>query len=517
MHFSTVRMSSRTGSELFNSPPSRTPLYSAAAGQILAVLLACIFLAYFALIGAGQWQADEYADFGELARSGWHILLPRLKWSPRPFSEVLFFLYGALVNHLRQPLIIPFLGLLWIGLLVAALLTWWKRRRREHRENGWPDLLLGLALLASFVTGGPLLEMFYWPAGAVAYLPTLSATVLLFLQVVAGRLETPKGRAVCGVCLLIAASSTEAGATFVASYAAVQLIASTLVTRTTRDGCRRWIWWLLPAIVAVAVLIVLRLNRYESSEPIFGLVPNFARSSGAIVIASLRQGLLEIADTPNHYHAWFGIPARVISRCLLALGAGVIWRFSRRMSTTIRWQILGVVVAFLAAALATISAAELHFGAECCARHETLRRCWFMMSFAGIGMVLSSWPTPTRFAEGRRQFALSLGSLLLCAGAVTGWRARELLRTYRIYRPLHSMVEQNFRSGFDRSSSTMDFFPPPGRGLIVGAQVDPGTYTLATLHESNAQEYYLRFILAYFDKRTIHVHRTDAWLDNPHR
>lgn len=505
-------MISATGAEWLGHRASiRLSVGGSVSRQIIAATLACIFFAYLLLIGAGQWQADEYGNFAEFARSGWRALLPRMMWSPRPFSEVLFFLYGTLVNHLRWPLIVPFLGLLWVGLLVAALLTWWEQRRQGQPENSWPDLLLGLALLASFVTSGPLMEVFYWPAGAVAYLPTLSATALFFLQVAAGRLETPKGRAVCGVCLLVAACSTEAGAIFAALYAVVQVVGVTTKGRraATQDGRDGLIWWLLPALVSAVVLIVLRLNRYESSEAIFGPVPSFERSSGAIVTASLREWLLEIAGTNDRYHAWHGITARMVSLCLLALGAGLVRRFGRRANAAIQWQLSAVVVALLAASLGTIFAAELHFGAECCPRHEVLRRCWMMMSFAGIGMVLFSRVDAARFAEGRRRFALLLGPVLLCVGAVASWHTRELIRTYRIYSRLHTMSAQNFRLGFDRDSPTMEFVLPPDRGLIFGMQIDPGTYTLATAYKSTAHDYYLRFILIYFDKRTIVVRQFD--------
>ena len=363
------------------------------------------------------------------------------------------------------------------------------------------------------------MEVFYWPAGAVAYLPTLAAAMLLFLQVAAGRLETPKGRAVCSVCLLIAACSTEAGATFAACYAVVQFVALTAMRRRTspQDGRSLWMWWFLPGLVSVFVLIVLRLNRYRSSEVMFGPVPNFARSTGAIVTASLREWLLEMAGLTDRYHAWSGVTSRQVALCLLAVGAGLVWGFGQRANAANRWQISGVVVAFLAAALATIFAAELHFGAECCVRHEVLRRCWIIMSFTGLGMILFSQLNPARFTKRNRQIALLLGPVLLCVGAVATWHTRELIRAYRIYGRIYSTTEQNFRSGFDRDSSTMDFLLLPDHGLILGSQVEPGTYSLATVGEHTANEYYVRDILTYFDKQTIVVRGADEWAQNPHR
>src|ERR1700720_3368335 len=97
--------------------------------------LAAVVLIHFGLIALGQWLADEYDDFGLLERDGWSFLWNRLKWSPRPVSESLFCAYGWIVNHLHRPLIGVFLGILWVGLIVAGLVTFWQNRRKRREKE----------------------------------------------------------------------------------------------------------------------------------------------------------------------------------------------------------------------------------------------------------------------------------------------------------------------------------------------------------------------------------------------
>lgn len=221
----------------------------------VASFLSTVVLLYLGLIGLGQWYADEYDDFAMLADHGWRAILTRIHWSPRPVSEFLFLTYGSLVNRLHDPLIVPFLAVLWAGFLIAGMLTCLGIRWNHPEEDFWPDLLVALALMAFSVAYGPIMEVFYWPAGAAAYLPTLSATLLLFLQVVRGRLATSSGRGLCSACLLVAACSSETGASLVASYALILAIQSAIAIRRDRNTSGRRFpgWWLIPGVISVSL------------------------------------------------------------------------------------------------------------------------------------------------------------------------------------------------------------------------------------------------------------------------
>ncbi len=164
---------------------SRLPL---AARAVAYSFLSFIVLSYMGLIALGRWQLDEYAEFYKMRDQNLtHYLLERLTWSPRPISEVLYCSYGWMVNHFHHQFIVPILSALWVAFLAAGFLTFWRKRRDGSAEDSWPSLLIALTLVSLFLAGGHTTEVFYWPAGAVAYIPTLAATLLLFLQVIEGR------------------------------------------------------------------------------------------------------------------------------------------------------------------------------------------------------------------------------------------------------------------------------------------------------------------------------------------
>src|SRR5271165_1877507 len=145
-------------------------------------ILWAILLAYAGLIGLGRWNLDEYY-LAYWIRHG-YTLGQRLWFSPRFLSEPLFFLYLSAVNVLHRPLLVPFLGFLWAGFLVAGLLTSWEKRGETELGQTRHNLsLISVTLLVLFLCSGYVTEVFYWPAGAVAYLPTVAASLLLFLQV----------------------------------------------------------------------------------------------------------------------------------------------------------------------------------------------------------------------------------------------------------------------------------------------------------------------------------------------
>ncbi len=476
--------------------------------RIAASFLVAVVLVYLGLISLGQWLPDEYDDFGRLARQGWHAVAQRLQWSPRPLSELIFYGYGWLVNHSHRPLIIPFLALLWAGFLGAGLLTYWQTRRYPDRQDNStiaPDLLAGLALMASFLAGGEVMEVFYWPAGAVAYLPTLSATLLLFLQAARGRLATPGGRRVCGACLLVATCSSEVGATFVLCYAGVHaLLWATGAVQNQRDDAPRnhFLWWTIPGLTALLLLAVLHRNRFHAVElPTLYVSGTFGHPLASLT-AGLRELALEVFGVKVNAHG-LAVSGRFASEILLAIGVAFCWSRFGRLARAIAWQTISVSAAFLLASWLTIAAAELHFGAVCCQRHEVIRRCWILMGLAGIAIVgLSSAAQRLR-----HRTVLSVAPLLLCAGIVVAWHTKPVIHQYRIYGTMYGAMDQNFRSGFNPDDAQMIFLSPPPSGLIYGAQLAPGRYT-----RSSPGAAYPQYILVFFGKERMVVRSAEDWL-----
>ncbi len=463
-------------------------------------LLGCVVLGYAGLIGLGQWQADEYDDFARLAQNGWSAYVHRLTWSPRPLSETIFYSYGWVVNYLHRPLILPFLGMLWVGFVAAGLLTAWQSRSEEPDRSTWPDALVAVSLMASFVAGGGLTEVSYWPAGAVAYLPTVSATILLFLQTATGRLNTSNGRLLAGCCLLVAAGSSEMGAAFVLAFALVQAVQGGWSAVRSRDVAGRitvW-WWMIPAALSVIVMAAAGANRFRfveaptvlTSDTVGHPMMSLWRASGKL--------LQEIVGWRVQTSGRAGLSGRLASELLLTAGVGLCWwRLKRPERETVR-QIAAMAFSLILGALFTLAAAYLHFGAAVGERHETVRRCWILMSFAALGMLGFSHSGSEQL---RRHAAVNvLAPLLLCSAVAPVWHVKALAREYGAYAPVSRAIKQNYESGFEASGDEIVYDVAPNRGVLAFAEIRRGTYTLA----SPDAEYPI-YILRYFKKQVMVV------------
>jgi hypothetical protein len=463
-----------------------------------AIFFALIILAYFALVGIGQWQADEYADFAP-SNHPFTAFLDRLAWSPRPLSESLFAVYGRLTLELKHPLTAVFLGLLWIGFLVAGLARFGDDDRTFRGRHELCEVrLTGLALIAVFLTGNRLTEVFYWPAGAVAYLPTLSASLFVFLYVAEGALDSPKGRFRCGLALGCAALSSETGAFFAASYAVVAIVFK--VTRRVgrhndAQELRPFAWVLLPGICGALVLITARLNRFRMSEP----VPAELSATIGHPAASLAAALSHLASSTlgpgQQQHGWIVFNLEFLSLASLAAGISLYWTRIGRLPPWHRRDIVCLASAFLFASLLTLIATYVHHGLAVGERHDVLVRCWVRLVAASAAIVVLG---SSRLQRTRKHHLLqACAPVCLIFGVVVLWHVTPLMREYRAYGAVYRAIQGNFNSGFASGGHTIEWLLPPNRGVITPATMEPGTYTPETLTD------YPRYILAYFNKQAI--------------
>jgi hypothetical protein len=479
-------------------PPTDSRL-ALAINWIAATILTGVIVLYAGLIGLGQWQADEYADFAALRMQGWHFFFDRLRWSPRPVSELVLSIYGWTVNQLHQPLIAPFLGLLWSGFIAAGLLAVFHTREERSRETNWLVMLAALALMASFLTGGGLTEAFYWPVGAVAYLLTLSSTLLLFWQGAHGRLATTEGRSISSIALIIAACSSEVGAMFVASYALTQASGwaiRKIPNRLDQRADTAILWWLLPGALSLAVLTALGLNRFHESEPGFTVASSTLGqplASAAVAIRELVRELLGAAPGP----APFRLTSRLPSEILLSLGVGLCCPVNRSLKATAR-HIGELIAAFLMACMLSLTSSYLHFGTAGGQRHELVRHCWILMSASGAGILLVGLPT----GESLRVRAIReiAAPVVLCLAVLTPWHIREVFREYKAYQAISRAIRCNFESGFQQASDQMIYDLPPNQGVLAFAQIEPGTYRV-----DSGGAVYPTYILKFFRKHSLVV------------
>lgn len=432
-----------------------------------------------------------------------------MRWSPRPISELLFCSYGWLVNHLHRPLIGAFLGLLWFILIATALLTFLQNRRRWSNSGIAPDLPVSLALLALFVAGGGhTLWVLYWPAGAVAYLPTLAATMLLFFQVAHGRLSTMQGRFLCSCCLIVASFTSEMGATFGVCYGGLQA-AKYFAFRKQQTCPRRYgAWWMVPTILSTIPLLLVSVNRFSVAElpaVTFGPTKGHPVSS---LIAGAQELAMEILGRSVHHLGAHGLGSRLLSEILLIVGVGLCWSVFGSVCRQTTGQVLAVIAALLLAALLTLAAANLHFGVVCCDQHETLRRCWILLCFAGAGILLSNSLPRTRWAQVADPY--SLGCVLLCAAVLVAWHIRPLIQSYQMYAAVRKATAHNFDMGFQENESHMTYWLLP-QTLIAQPQIPPGPHG-----PSASERIDVRAILQFFKKENLVAVPPADWLSREH-
>lgn len=474
---------------------------------VACVLLSSIVLIQFVLVGLGQWLPDEYDDFARLAQKGWSFFWDRLKWSPRPISEAVFCAYGWVVNHTHRPLIGLFLGVLWAVLIIAGLITFWQSHRDSFEYEISPNLSVSLALIALFVAGGGhTLWVFYWPAAAVAYLPTISATILLFLQVVQGRLSSSGGRILCGCCLVTACLSSETGAIFVCCYGFLQGVRSVLAFRKRSELSELYFaWWILPSVISLVPLVIICLNRFQAVEsPGEPLAPGKGDPLISL-ISGVRGLLLEVLGKGVHSHGgWHGLGSGLVAELLLLFGVGLCWSYFGRLSRQLVIQIVVLIAALLLSSILTISVANLHFGLVCCDQHENVRRCWILISMAGMGVLSSGWMRRRLWYRYLHPRALSC--VLLCAAVLSAWHIRPVLQSYRMYAAVRQATDQNFQSGFQVNKEEMTFLVLPYT-LVAQPQIAPGKYTNKPSRPADVQ-----YVLAFFKKSSIVVLSPNAWL-----
>ena len=473
-------------------------------GWLSVGIFALIVAFYFGLVPLGQWQADEFDYFGRLRQAGVPAFITRMSWSPRPVAEPLYIIYGLLANSFHRPLAGVFLGLLWIGFLFCACFSAWTGGDKDRRL---PALLTGLALAAAFLTSGPLFQVFYWPAGAVAYLPTLAATLLVFLQILDGRLSSSRGRTLCCFALLVAALSSEMGAMFAASFAIFEAITS---LRRTGEHEGRIAWWLLPGVAGAGVLLWLATHRLPAAEAAFTVTSAALHSPLQSALAAAGRLALEVVGWSSGTKHASSVLLSLMSRLALAAGVALLWpkpqgpSQSERSSASRQIPIIGA--ALLAACFASLFASYLHFGAAGGERYETLRRCWIVLAYATLGAAFLA----ARFQKWRVR-GNTVATLLLLAGVLLPWHVSPLAREYAAYGRVRDAVEQTFQSGY-QPGSEMFYAVPPSGGVITPAVLGPGTYTAT----SQATEFnYAGYILTYFSKQTLVVSPLPPQADLP--
>lgn len=444
-------------------------LATLALGGLLAAAIAC----HAALLPLGKWQPDEFSLFYNQLVFGRLALIDRVSgWSPRPIPELLIWAYGGLVHWIDRPLTVPCLAVLWAGLLLAL----YGAARRTRRQQ---PALIALTLLVAFLLLAKPGETFYWPAAALAYLSCLGA-----LGAVCILAEDPSPRSwLLGLALVVAAWTTEIGATYVLINAGLLLAVWPVAGKRLRPP---WLAWTVAVAAAAYVVIITATHRATMPDaPVAPLGTTFA--------ATLPVFLQELIGVQIPGDDWFGV-AGLTLKLMLFLG---FRPGPDEVPTDRRWRLEAVLrgVALLLAALASIVFAYRQFGAVCCERHVSFRQGLVVLALYSFAQ---AWPTRLLWPARAALLAIPLAAAL-------AWRLPDIRFDRGLIRQTLADNAAIWQSGRAAGSVEMEWRNAPVPRVANGWLLDPGTYVRTSESEPDTLDWRYFAVLAFFGKSKLHV------------
>lgn len=476
-------------------PRSLDAIGVVAGGATIAGALA-VLGTYLGLLASGHWYIDEFIVFAGYRDGGWLSLWDRIvSWSPRPISEPLFMLYARFVAVADNPLVRWMLGTLWLGFLLSALATArWRRPGLVWR------LAAGLSLLAILVASRQPGQVFYWPAGAVAYLPACAALTCALFLLADGRAATRAGNRWLTAALVLAAWSCETGAIFGACFAGLCLVDQG-VNRPSQPRSERFLAG--SAVVLAASLLVLMLMALHrgslagempdgSAKLMHHPVASFVRALQALPFDLLTaSGTLGWSDA-----TWGDLGHGILVRVALMAGFAVCWMLSG-LGRPSRRRLVIFCLAGLATGWLALAASEYQFGQACCARHASFREVAFLLGLAALAIAL---PRDLLAAPTRLTLSVTAAGLLLAAMfAAVGPLVPGLRQDYAMRPRVRAITAANWASGRSPGPA-MAYRQYPQQSIMVSFLVPAGSYTFGP-----EAPWYARAIMSYFHKQSLTI------------
>ncbi len=436
----------------------------AASLAVPAIVLAL----HIRLLPQGTWR-DEYFTFGFFRENGLHGLLYRFyHWSPRPLSEALIWLYWLAVQAAHRPLVAPALVVAWAmaGLFLGLAVAPWQRPGRTAR------LALWLTLPAAMLLCGPIGNLYYWPLGALAYLPALGAAAGCAVIAAGPGLRSDRHFWAVAGLLVAGAASVELGA-FLAICCTPALLAIALrsrrLARVIAAGTP-----LLAGGAALAMLLHGRVAVGGEAMTQSPLLHHIWPSLAAAVRRAVEEAVLGAGDDA----AGLGLGAAALR--LLAMGlfaAGVYLCMSRAWPLPPhRPAAAGVLIGLAGTTLLSIATAYYEFGALCCERHASYRQALLLL------MLVAACGIMPRRASWRWQPNWPVGALLLAASLLPAWpqRLAGLRVEYRLGASRAEATAATFASGLAPGSGPLRFVQKPDGPLLHFVVLPAGAYSLAS-------------------------------------
>ena len=462
----------------------------------LAILVVMIAL-HFGLVDLGQWYFDEFIVIGSYRDNGWTTFIDRLiGWSPRPISEVLIWAYACLVNWIHKPLIGVFLGLLWLPLIAAPLISFLQIRKTFSDDSRKPLAFLSLfsfTLIAFFLLGHSPGDLFYWPMGAAAYLTTLGAITLCFFQLAFRLTDYRLGRVITSLSLIFAAGSTEAGAFFALVFSVLSFTCMSIDAFRGSTFQRRFLWHLIPAIVAIGVFGLLMQNRVRNQEALLPTVEyHSVYLSLKAAIGQTLQECLVAGQRLSTRSVLLGLALRV---CIF-LGLRYCW-----LASGVKIPRRQVLIVFALSTIATtyfsVAASYYGFGIPTNDRHHELRQCLIILLIASVVLLSCHYYAP--IYEIRKCEWLGAIFILVSLVFVVPGRFSALMHDYRNYSVCIENRITSWNSGLSEGNTMIWLASPQGQ-VASKNTIAAGMYNL----KSNSPPYVVP-MMQFFRKEHLEI------------
>lgn len=476
----------------------------AVAARRLAAALAAVSLAVIGahalLLLTASWSPDEFRLAVQQRQHGVEFVLERVTgWSPRPLSEGILWLYGVVRRAAGTRLVGGLLAAIWL----AAAAALWGASRRGRPGEPW----LGAVLFALFLLVARPADMFFFPAGAAAYVVAIGGVAASCLLLCGSR-DDRRSHVLACAALLAAAGAVEMGAAFALALAALELARRIALP----PGPAPLPWWVTGVPGLLALAIALRFATHRAMEPeaiAIGLGEGAPPALVASALGALPPLALEVFGLPTEHIVLRSLALGLLLKPLLFLGfrpeAGA-------EPPPDRLRPLQLAAALLAAALVSMVFAYRQFGYLCCDRHLVFRQALVVLALYGLA---SAWPPRAGHVLGAaslRRSALLLPLLVLAALRVPG-----IVHDLRRMEESRVGVAATWASGLAPGSTAMTYYNPTPRRVTYFWQLPAGqTFTweperaLEDAFRANSMA-----LLDYFGKRELHVEWAQSLLAKP--
>ncbi len=418
----------------------------------------CIFALYMGLTSLGPWL-DEFYRLNDLQRYGVMNAVDRIfQWSPRPISEFAIDLYCAAVLFFKKPLVASFVIPFWLVLAGALIIP---------SRHAMGSFVVASTLLAMFLLGHGVSEMYYWPAGVAAYVPSLAGAALLLSMSMTGSPKGKRRRFATLLALSVAATSSEVGALFSLLY-----ILMTMFMDRGNEMLRTF-HFLIPLTLSLAVLWLQLSGRVASTDSAYATNP-IARNIWESAEESLRYLPYYLLKTDGLASVTMQVVVGSATKLLFVAGAYFLLseQVDQSRSAT---RFMALAVAAGETACLTLFASFYGFGTPCCERHDAFRQAMVFIAGAALAAYAAQrWPL-RKPALGSTVMIVGLGGLL--------WQAApKLAHDYRNYRIYAQAQQATWLSGHANSRTMTIIQVLPGEivggpaRIVGGGRFQPGTY-----------------------------------------